>query len=281
MNRLGINLWNWSVAPMADIPALIRRAAKLGFTAVELPMLGAELPLEAIRSTLAETGMEVTLCAGSSPERSLASFEEVQRTAARTFLTDCLGIAETLGAKVLCGPMYGGRVNCRALPPGEAAREWELAVTGLSALAPLAADAGCVLALEPLHRYRTSMVNTAGQALRLVSDIGHKAVGVHFDTFHANMEERNVPAALRSVLEGGKLYHVHACGNDRGAPGTGHLPWGDIFTVLRRGGYTGHVTMETFCPGGMDAAWHSPDLGPDQVAKDGLACLLKWLAGPA
>lgn len=281
MNRLGINLWNWTNALGSDAPGLIRRAAKMGFTAVELPMTEAEPPfLEEIKAALEETGVEVTLCAGSAPDRSLAAFDAALRKASLNYLSACLRTAKALGAKVLCGPMYGGAANRHWLTDDDARREWDLAVAGLSALAPRVEEAGCLLALEPLHRYRTSMVNTAAQALQMAGDVGHPSVGVHFDTFHANMEERDVASALRSVLEAGKLYHFHACGNDRGAPGTGHLPWADLFTALRRGGYAGHVTMETFRPGGLDAPWHPVETDPNEVARMGIAYLTQWFAGP-
>ena len=51
-------------------------------------------------------------------------------------------------------------------------------------------------------------------------------------------------------------------------------------TTLRRGGYTGHVTMETFRPGGLDAGWHPVEDDPDEVARMGIACLRKWFSGP-
>ena len=281
MNPLGINLWNWTNTLGPDAPGLIRRAARMGFTAVELPMTPPEpAGLEAIRAALEETGLAVTLCAGSAPDRSLASDDPALRKNAFDYFSACLRTARALGAAVFCGPMYGGAASLHWLSPEEAAAEWDRAVAGLRALAPLAEDAGCVLALEPLHRYRTSMVNTAAQALRMAQEVNHPAVGVHFDTFHANVEERDVVGAVRTVLEAGKLYHFHACGNDRGAPGTGHLPWGELFTTLRRGGYTGHVTMETFRPGGLDAGWHPVEDDPDEVARMGIACLRKWFSGP-
>ena len=281
MNRLGINLWNWTNTLDSDAPGLIRRAAKMGFTAVELPMTEAEPAfLEEIKAALEETGMEITLCAGSAPDRSLSAFDGALRRAAADYLSACLRTAKAIGAKVLCGPLYGGAANRHWLTQDDARREWDLAVTGLSALASQAEDAGCVLALEPLHRYRTSMINTAAQALQLVHEINHSAVGVHFDTFHANIEERDVAAALRSILDAGKLYHFHACGNDRGAPGTGHLPWAELFTALRRSGYPGHVTMETFRPGGLDAPWHPAEDDPNTVARMGIAYLMQWFAGP-
>ena len=93
-----------------------------------------------------------------------------------------------------------------------------LAVDGLRELARRAEHYGVVLSVEPLNRYRTSVANTAGQVLRMVEEVDAPNVGVHFDTYHALLEERDLCAALEQVLQAGKVNHFHACANNRGAP---------------------------------------------------------------
>lgn len=102
--------------------------------------------------------------------------------------------------------------------PDEKKREWMLAVDGLRELARRAEHYGVVLSVEPLNRYRTSVANTAGQVLRMVEEVDAPNVGVHFDTYHACLEERDLCAALEQVLQAGKVNHFHACANNRGAP---------------------------------------------------------------
>lgn len=80
-------------------------------------------------------------------------------------------------------------------------KEWELAVTGIRKVSAIAKECGVRLALEPLNRYRTSVVNTAAQALKLVSDIGEENVGVHFDTYQAGIEEDSITDAFEAVLK--------------------------------------------------------------------------------
>ena len=118
MNPLGINLWNWTNTLGPDAPGLIRRAARMGFTAVELPMTPPEpAGLEAIRAALEETGLAVTLCAGSAPDRSLASDDPALRKNALDYFSACLRTARALGAAVFCGPLYGGAASLRRLAP--------------------------------------------------------------------------------------------------------------------------------------------------------------------
>ncbi|MEG2395348.1 MAG: sugar phosphate isomerase/epimerase family protein, partial [Ruthenibacterium sp.] len=214
--------------------------------------------------------LAVSLCAALGTGRDLSNFDAAVRRDTMEYLTACLHTAGKLGASVLAGPLYTGGGKCHRLSDEDKKREWNLAVTCLQRLAQTARQEGVQLALEPLHRYRSSVMNTAAQALQMVRDIGCGNVGVHFDTFHANIEETDVCAALESVLQKEKLFHFHACANNRGAPGMGHLPWQQIFLLLKRYGYTGHITMETFAPDAMDAAWYPLAQSEDALARAGI-----------
>ena len=212
----------------------------------------------------------MTLCGAFTQGRDLSSFSEEVRDSTKKYITDCLKAAERMGAGLFVGPVYAGGKKRHLLCEGEAAREWDLAVAGLRELSGAARDCGVTIALEPLHRYSTSVVNTVDQALRMVSDIGSPAVRILFDTFHAAIEEDNVCGALEKVCAAGQLAHFHACENHRGAPGTGSQPWERLAAVLKRHGYGGCLTMELFQTGFMDAPWQRDPLSPDERARLGL-----------
>ena len=152
------------------------------------------------------------------------------------YLTDCLQTGAALGAVVLAGPLYAGGGKRHTLPPAEAAREWELAVTGLQELARRAKECGICLALEPLNRYRTSVINTVEQLLPMLDAIGCDNVGIHYDTYHACLEEANLLASLETALKSGRVTHFHACANNRGAPGDGIVPWDAVMRLLQQYG---------------------------------------------
>lgn len=268
-NRLGINLWNWVNGLGPDCVGLPTKAAKMGFTAIELPMTCPEVD-EALADEIARQGLEVSLCAALGPGRDLSNFDEIIRNRTMEYMTACLKTAEQVGARIFAGPLYTGGGKRHFLSDEDKKREWDLAVTGIQELSRRAEEFGVRLALEPLNRYRTSVINTVDQMLALVADIGKENVGVHFDTFHAGIEEDDLTGAMARVLKQGKLYHFHACSNNRGAPGQGFFPWNTIWNLLREYGYDGHITMETFAPGGLDSGWIWPEMGPDQVALTGL-----------
>ena len=275
MNKLGINLWNWVPGLSDACCGLPTKAAELGFTAVELPMTQTQLS-PALRDEVRACGLEVSLCAAMGAGRDLSSFDAGVRASTMDYLTDCLKTGAEVGAVMLAGPLYAGGGKRHVLPPDEAAREWELAVTGLQELSRRAEEYGIKLALEPLNRYRTSVINTVEQVLRLLADVDRANVGIHYDTYHACLEEADLLVSLETALQSGKVTHFHACGNNRGAPGDGIVPWGDVFALLKKYGYDGHVTMETFAPGGLDASWVNVHGTPDEVAARGVHFLKRY-----
>jgi D-psicose/D-tagatose/L-ribulose 3-epimerase len=75
------------------------------------------------------------------------------------------------------------------------------------------------------------------QGLNLVGRVGASNVGLLVDTFHINIEEKDIPAAIRKA--GSKVFHFHSCENDRGTPGTGHVEWKEVASALREINYPG------------------------------------------
>ena len=133
-----------------------------------------------------------------------------------------------------------GRSTAPSAGPGRRPRTsggrfTDLLVSQLSELAAHAGDHGVVLGVEPLNRFETSFLNLASQAIEVVDRVGHPACGLLLDTFHMNIEERSIGDAIRAA--GPRLRHLHACENDRGAPGTGHVPWAEVARRLRDIGY--------------------------------------------
>ena len=73
------------------------------------------------------------------------------------------------------------------------------------------------------------------------------------------------------------LGYVHVAESNRGALGTGNTDWPAFFATLRRIGYDGPITFESFSPAvlgeeltALVALWRTPWTEPDVVARDGL-----------
>ncbi len=151
-------------------------------------------------------------------------------------------LAAELGAAAYAGALYGhpGVVK-RRRPPED---EYAWTAEGLYALADYAAGRGVKIVLEPMSHFRTHLVNTAAQLMRLLDLADHANLYALFDTYHAITEERDFAAALRTLAP--RLWCVHTCENDRGAPGGGLVPWDVLFDALREIDFDGTLTLEAY-----------------------------------
>ena len=133
-----------------------------------------------------------------------------------------------------------------------------------------------IIGLEPLNRFESHFINVAADAVRFIDEVGMPNVKVHLDTFHMIREEDNIVEAMRTT--GRHLGYFHACENQRGIPGTGLVPWKDVFRTFKEIGYDGCVTIESFDPSMEKVAklcciWRKLADSPEQLATQGLQFL--------
>ena len=180
--------------------------------------------------------------------------------------------------------MYSAVGKTRMLEPDEREQQRALAVESIKAVAAYAGERGVRLAIEPLNRFETDLVNTAEQVLELVGRVSADNVGVLLDTFHMNIDEKSLGDAIRLV--GDRLLQVHTCENDRGTPGTGHVPWRDVFDALADIDFTGPLVIESFTPELKEIAkavslWRPLDAPSDELARNGARFLRESLTTAA
>jgi D-psicose/D-tagatose/L-ribulose 3-epimerase len=273
--RLGVNTYIWSAEFTAAQLPLVALLRAHGFDGIEVPIFRpAAFPAAALRRELEAHGLACTAVSAFVPGQSLITDAPDVRRRTRQHLTDACAAAAEAGATVFAGPLYSPVGDL----PGRRRTddEWNRAIAGYQELTPTLDALGLTLAIEPLNRFETSFLNTAADATALCAAVGHPRVGVLFDTFHANIEEKDPAASLRRV--GPHLAHVHASENDRGTPGRGHVPWRAVFDALRDLRYDGWVTIESFgfALGELSAAasiWRDIEASPESIAFDGLPFL--------
>jgi D-psicose/D-tagatose/L-ribulose 3-epimerase len=270
--KYGVNLMVWTTRVGKPQDALFARIQEWGFDGVELflsPEEPADIP--SVKQTLDRLNLERTTSSVLPREVHLVSADPAVRARGVDYLSRCVERTAELGAKIICGPLYAGLGLMTGSRRTE--KEWEGAVQGLRSVASRAEKLGVTLCIEPLNRFETYFLNTLEDASQLVHDIGVPNVRIHFDTFHSNIEERQPAAALRMVAK--DLGHVHISENDRGIPGSGHVDWRGILSVLEEIGYDGWLTIESFAepePELAAAASIWRDLAPsgDELARQGL-----------
>lgn len=224
------------------------RAAGFDFVELLVPEPG-ELDLAATRRALADAGLGVVLAARVNLDRNLTSDDPARRQTGVDYLRYAVDVAQQLGARVVGGPLYGNPLVFAGRAPhpvDDALRERRVqwCVEGLAAAAPQARAAGVVLGVEPLNRFETDILNTTRQGVALMKLVGDPGVGLVLDTFHMNMEDDDIPDAIRAAA--GHLAHFQANENHRGYLGTGHIDWTAAVRALADIGYAGTVSLEPF-----------------------------------
>jgi D-psicose/D-tagatose/L-ribulose 3-epimerase len=274
--NLGISTWVWtSPATTEVLEDLIPHIADLGFDVIELPVEApGQFDLGRARTLAEQHGLGISVCAVIGEGRDLLLEEQEPQGIA--YLRDCIDIAAQLGASTLVGPFYSAVGRCWRATADERARDTERLVRTLRVMSEFAAEQGVNLGIEPLNRFETSFLNTTRQAIEIVEQVDHPALGLSLDLFHMGIEEKSPGDAVREA--GQRLLHVQVAENDRGTPGTGHLPWSDVASALHEIGYKGYVVIETFSER-VDAIaraasiWRPLASSPDTLARDGLQFL--------
>jgi D-psicose/D-tagatose/L-ribulose 3-epimerase len=275
--KFGVNTFIWSASFGPAEFGLLPPIKEAGFDGVEIPLFRpASLEASAIRKANEAYGLECNACTVLVDGLSLISDNADIRRKTHVHLADIAKAAADAGIKIVAGPLY-----CPVgYLPGRrrTSDEWKWAVEGFQSVGETLAAHDVIFAIEPLNRFETYFLNTAADAARLSEEIGHPHIGILFDTFHANIEEKDIAAGYRTV--GAQLKHVHTCENDRGIPGSGHVEWKAVFAALRELKYDGWLTIESFgfALGDLSAAaaiWRDIERTPESIAFEGVKFLKK------
>lgn len=105
-----------------------------------------------------------------------------------------------------------------------------------------ALEADVRIALEPINRYETSLINSATEGLELLNEVGAENLGLLLDTFHMNIEEPSIEESIK--LCGDRIFHFHVADSNRWYPGAGHIDFESVLAALYDTGYTGFVSGE-------------------------------------
>ena len=242
---IGVNSFLWTANfTEAHLP-LIARSKGLGLDGLEMGVFDfAGFPAAAVRRELAAQEMTGLICTALTGQQSIGTEDRAVREASLEFLRTAIRGAAEAGITMVAGPFC----SAVGLLPGlrRTADEWQRAIEGLQELGLVCDEYGVRLAVEPLNRFETFFLNTAADAAALIDAVGHPSIGVLYDTFHANIEEKNQAEAIR--LLGSRIVHVHTCENDRGTPCTGPIDWIGVVGALHAIDYQGWCVIETFGP---------------------------------
>jgi D-psicose/D-tagatose/L-ribulose 3-epimerase len=272
MIRLGINTMVWSGRFDECQYPLLEQLRYWGYEVVEIPIFDfASLDPVPLRDVLSSSGLAVTVSSALPSDLSLVSDDIEIRRKTRGWLQTAVEKVAAIGGTLLAGPMYA---PVGYLPGHRRSdSEWKRTIDEFQELGRAIRGSNVRFAIEPLNRFETYFLNTAEEARRFCEQIADPSVGVLFDTFHANIEEENIPAAFRSL--GCWLIHVHLSENHRGIPGSGHVPFREVADALNTLEYDGCAVVESFASSIPELAratamWRDFAASPDEFARRSL-----------
>lgn len=243
MTKVGFNLLAWSAVVSENLLPTVERLKKIGYDGIEI-FLGAgdQKVYEQFGRRVRDLGLEMTCVMVLGPEENPIDASAEIRSKGLDRIKWAIDRAHDMNANVICGPMHSAFATFADKAPDE--DEYKRSAGVLAEAGEYAAKADILLTPEAINRFECYLCNTMDQLVGLVKRVSHPNVKAHFDTHHANIEEKTLSGALRTAAP--VLGHVHISENDRGTPGSGHVPWEETFSTLADIGYEGWLTIEAF-----------------------------------
>jgi D-psicose/D-tagatose/L-ribulose 3-epimerase len=279
--KTGMNLLLWTTEVTAEHDDLLDQLKGIGFDSVEVPVFNVadRVAYERLGKRLQALGLGATAVTVMSPEANPISSDRAVRKAAVDYLDQVLDCCAAFGGEILCGPTHSAIGLFSGQGPTE--EEFQHGVDTMRQVAEKAQARNIRLGIEYLNRFENYFLTTAAQTVRFVEAVNHPACKLMYDSFHANIEEKNQATAIASCAR--HLIHVHVSENDRGVPGTGGVNWDSFWSGIRASRFDGYLTIEAFgraLPALAAATRVWRDLFPDalQLCRDGLA-FVKQRAG--
>ncbi len=241
---LGFNMLLWTPFVTEADFATFAELKKAGYDGVELPIFeGTPEHYRRVGRAIKDAGLrctgvgiipdEASNCTSSDPKVRAAGLDRLK------WSIDCL---EAAGGEVLCGPFYQPLAIFTGNPPTQDEKAGAIEVHKQAAR--YAASKNINLAVEPLNRFECYLINTVADAAAMVEKVAEPNYGLLYDTFHANIEEKDPVGVIKPNIK--RINHVHLSENDRGTPGKGHVPWAETFQAIRSTDYDQWYVIEAF-----------------------------------
>jgi len=280
--KTGINLLLWTPFVTEEHFGILEKLKATGYDGVEVPLFSGDVDhYQKVAKALKDNGLACTTCTVMpDEEHNPISADPKHRQGGVEYLKWVIDCCEALGAEVLCGPYYHPLGTFTGVPP--TAEEKQRGAEVHREVADYAQKANVVLALECLNRFECYFLNTIDDGAAYAKQVDHPNFGIMYDAFHANIEEKDPIGCIAPNLD--VIRHFHVSENDRGTPGKGHVPFGELFKALKAGGYDQWLTIEAFGTSLPELAattcvWRELSASPEECYGDGFKMIQEaWAA---
>jgi D-psicose/D-tagatose/L-ribulose 3-epimerase len=268
MNKFGMNLLLWGTEMNEDMFPVLEQIREAGYDGVEVPIFNTDPAVwKSWRNKLDTIGLDRIAVTINGPDHHQIAADPAMRKKTLERNKRALDCAAVLGSTLLTGPYHSalGVFAGRTATPDEI--NW--AAENLHQLAEYAQSLGITLGLEFLNRFESYLVSCTDELIELADKVNHPHCKLMFDSFHANIEEKDMAEAIHRM--GSRLVHVQLSENDRGTLGAGHVDFESILAALASIGYAGMISVEAFSSK-LTAAniWRPLFESEEQLVKDSI-----------
>lgn len=270
--KIGFCMMLWTTSVTKKHRPILEDIKATGYDGVEIPVFAGEPEDYAkLGRLLDDIGLErTTITVIGAKNKNPLSEKEADRKRAIKYLNWAIDCSEALGSRQLAGPLHQTLGHFSGKAPTRSERLRARAVH--RAVGDHATKRGVIVVLEAVNRFESYFANTMDDLAAYLDMVAHPAISGMYDTFHANLEEKDPVAALTRNRR--HVSYVHISENDRGVPGRGHVPWAATFQALKQAGYDGWLTIEAFGRALPDLAaatrvWRDFAESPEAVYRQG------------
>lgn len=279
--KYGLNLLLWTSAVTEEHFPLLDKLKGMGYDGVELPVFDMDLAtFQKVGKKLDSLGMGRTAVTVCTDAENPISPDKAIRDAAVVRLKKAIDMVAAAGATHLCGPIHSALGTFSG--SGPTADEWNWGKDTLAQAADYAQKNKITLVCEYLNRFENYFLTCAADDARFCREVNHPNLKMMYDTFHANIEEKNLAAAMQGCWD--QVVHVHISENDRSTPGEGHVDWDTTFQMLKELRYDGWLMVEAFglalpALAAATKIWRRMYPNEEYLAQHALAFMKRRMAG--
>lgn len=241
--KFGMNMLLWTTDCAEEHFPLFEKLKAMGYDGVELPVFDMQLErFQQVGKKLDSLTLERTAVTVCTDAENPISPDKAIREAGLARLKKAVDMCAAAGCTHLCGPIHSAIGSFSGSTPTK--DEWNWGKETLSKAGDYAKQNNVTLVVEYLNRFECYFLTSAADDAKFCREINHSHVKMMWDTFHANIEEKNIAAAMQSCWD--QVVHVHISENDRSTPGEGHVDWDTTWQMLKQLRYDGWMVVEAF-----------------------------------
>lgn len=239
-----------TMTPGASLEHKFRNLRELGFDGIELTTSSRLEHADEILAAMRETGIQPSITSALGGGCLIDPRKEERDLAVRGHI-EALELAARIGAQGVISPpiitmkMQPDRPRMPDLAPviSRDDAEKKMVIALYQEIAERGEQLGTAIIVEPLNRYEQWWPCTLRHGVEICRAVGSPACRMMADLFHMNIEEPDMPAAIR---EAGTdyIYNVHLADSHRRLPGSGHTDFKACFRALKEIGYDRFCGLE-------------------------------------